>query len=127
MNSLLVSEIAYTNRIEGVETARGEISTSIRENEENSQRPFHKRLQSTIRMYQETQSDHLIKIEQLRPSSHHTPRAHNRHWIIRRGCAVLLAPAVEGEGCERGLGAVEQQGIAGGRLVFQLRTLSEVV
>lgn len=66
LNSLLVSEIAYTNRIEGVETDRGEISTIIRENEENSQRPFHKRLQSTIRMYQETQSDHLIKIEQLK-------------------------------------------------------------
>lgn len=27
LNSLLVSEIAYTNRIEGVETDRGEIST----------------------------------------------------------------------------------------------------
>ena len=58
---------------------------------------------------------------------HHAPSAHNRHRVIRAGCAVLLAPAVEGEGCERGLGAVEQQGIAGGRLVFQLRTLSDFI
>lgn len=65
LNSLLVSEITYTNRIEGVKTDRGEISTIIRDNEENPDRPSHKRLQSTIKMYQETQSNHLIKIEQL--------------------------------------------------------------
>lgn len=66
LNSLLVSEITYTNKIEGVETDRGEISTIIRENEKDLQRPAHKRLQSTIKMYQETQSEHLIKIEQLK-------------------------------------------------------------
>lgn len=66
INSLLVSEITYTNRIEGVKTDRGEISTIIRDNEQNPNRPSHKRLQSTIRMYQETQSDHLIKIDHLK-------------------------------------------------------------
>lgn len=66
LNSLLVSEITYTNKIEGVETDRGEISTIIRENEKDIQRPSHKRLQSTIKMYQETQREHLIKIEKLR-------------------------------------------------------------
>lgn len=65
LNSLLVSEITYTNKIEGVQTDRGEISTIIRENEKDSRRPSHRRLQSTIKMYQETQSDHLIKIEKL--------------------------------------------------------------
>lgn len=66
LNSLLVSEITYTNKIEGVKTDRGEISTIIRNNEKNPQQHSHKRLQSTIRMYQETQSDHLIKIEKLK-------------------------------------------------------------
>ncbi|RVU69860.1 MULTISPECIES: Fic family protein [Lactobacillus] len=66
LNQLLALEINYTNRIEGVETDRGEISTIIRENEQNIHRPAHRRLQSTIRMYQETQSNHLIKIEKLR-------------------------------------------------------------
>ena len=32
LNSLLVSEITYTNKIEGVKTNRGEISTVIRNN-----------------------------------------------------------------------------------------------
>lgn len=66
LNSLLVSEITYTNKIEGVETDRGEISTIIRENEKAARRPSYKRLQSTIKMYQETQNEHLIKIEKLR-------------------------------------------------------------
>lgn len=66
LNSLLVSEIIYTNRIEGVKTDRGEISTIIRDNESDPKRPSHKRLQSTIRMYQETQSNHLIEIEYLK-------------------------------------------------------------
>ena len=66
LNSLLVSEITYTNKIEGVETDRGEISTIIRDNERDRKSPSHKRLQSTIKMYQETQSEHLIKIENLK-------------------------------------------------------------
>lgn len=66
LNSLLVSEITYTNKIEGVETDRGEISTIIRENEKDSRRPSHKRLQSTIKMYQETQSEHLVKVRRLK-------------------------------------------------------------
>lgn len=66
LNSLLVSEITYTNKIEGVETDRGEISTIIRDNERDRKLPSHKRLQSTIKMYQETQSEYLIKIENLK-------------------------------------------------------------
>lgn len=65
LNSLLVSEITYTNRIEGVKTDRREISTIIRDNKRNNSRSSNKRLQSTIKMYQETQSTHLIKINHL--------------------------------------------------------------
>lgn len=64
LDSLLASEITYTNQIEGVETDRKEISTIIRENEEHKTEG-NKRLQSTILMYQKILERRLIKINKL--------------------------------------------------------------
>lgn len=68
LNSLLLSEIFYTNDIEGVKTSRVEISTVIQENNHQTKDGDHiskKRLGSTIKMYQRTQSGKKVKIYNL--------------------------------------------------------------
>ena len=65
LNSLLLSEIFYTNDIEGVKTSRVEISTVIQENNQQINGNDHiskKRLGSTIKMYQRTQSGKKVEI-----------------------------------------------------------------
>lgn len=64
LNSLLFGEITYTNSIEGIKTDAAEISTIIR-SIEFAPKGEEKRLQSTIRMYQEVQKGHLLKITAL--------------------------------------------------------------
>lgn len=64
LNSLLLGEITYTNSIEGIKTDAAEISTIIR-SIEFAPKGDEKRLQSTIRMYQEVQKGHLLKITAL--------------------------------------------------------------
>lgn len=64
LNSLLLSEIFYTNDIEGVKTSRVEISTVIQENNHPINGDDHiskKRLGSTIKMYQRTQLGKKLK------------------------------------------------------------------
>lgn len=68
LNSLLLSEIFYTNDIEGVKTSRVEISTVIQENNHPINGDDHiskKRLGSTIKMYQRTQSGKKVEINVL--------------------------------------------------------------
>lgn len=68
LNSLLLSEIFYTNDIEGVKTSRIEISTVIQENNQQKNGNDHiskKRLGSTIKMYQRTQSGKKVEIHTL--------------------------------------------------------------
>ena len=69
LSSLLLSEIVYTNDIEGVKTNRVEISTIIQEynNQPKSQKGHvsSKRLGSTIKMYQFTQSERKLMIHSL--------------------------------------------------------------
>ncbi|MRH45611.1 Fic family protein [Lactobacillus reuteri] len=68
LNSLLLSEIFYTNEIEGVKTSRVEISTVIQENNQQIDGSDHvskKRLGSTIKMYQRTQSGKKVEIYEL--------------------------------------------------------------
>lgn len=68
LNSLLLSEIFYTNDIEGVKTSRVEISTVIQENNQQTNGNDHiseKRLGSTIKMYQRTQSGKKVEIKVL--------------------------------------------------------------
>lgn len=68
LNSLLLSEIFYTNDIEGVKTSRVEISTVIQENNHQINGDDHiskKRLGSTIKMYQRTQSGKKVEINVL--------------------------------------------------------------
>lgn len=65
LNSLLLSEIFYTNEIEGVKTSRVEISTVIQENNQQGNNDDHiskRRLGSTIKMYQRTQSGKKVEI-----------------------------------------------------------------
>lgn len=67
-NSLLLSEITYTNQIEGVQTNEHEISTLI--HQATSVKPENKktkpqRLRSSVRLYLETERKDLIKINQL--------------------------------------------------------------
>lgn len=68
LNSLLVSEIFYTNEIEGVKTSKIEIGTIIQENSLQSHKKdttSNRRLGSTIRLYQQTQSGTPIQINDL--------------------------------------------------------------
>ena len=68
LNSLLLSEIFYTNDIEGVKTSRVEISTVIQENNHPISGDDHiskKRLGSTIKMYQRTQLGKKVEINVL--------------------------------------------------------------
>ncbi|WP_076460217.1 Fic family protein [Limosilactobacillus caccae] len=68
LNSLLLSEIFYTNDIEGVKTSRVEISTVIQENNQQVNDKNYiskKRLGSTIKMYQRTQSGKKVEIYSL--------------------------------------------------------------
>lgn len=68
LNSLLVSEIFYTNEIEGVKTSKIEIGTVIQENNLNANRKnsvSKRRLGSTIKLYQQTQYGKPIQINTL--------------------------------------------------------------
>lgn len=69
LDSLLLSEIFYTNDIEGVKTSRVEISTVIQENNQvtngSKNHVSKKRLGSTIKMYQQTQSGKKVVINSL--------------------------------------------------------------
>ncbi|MDT9606433.1 Fic family protein [Lactobacillus johnsonii] len=66
-NSLLLDEITYTNRIEGVQTNEYEISTLINQatskKVEKKQKEY--RLKSSVRLYIETQNKGFIKIQEL--------------------------------------------------------------
>ena len=68
LNSLLVSEIFYTNEIEDVKTSKIEIGTVIQENNLRANKKAgvsKQRLGSTIKLYQQTQYGHPIYIEAL--------------------------------------------------------------
>lgn len=68
LNSILVSEIFYTNEIEGVKTSKIEIGTVIQENNLNANRKnsvSKRRLGSTIKLYQQTQYGKPIQISTL--------------------------------------------------------------
>lgn len=68
LNSLLVSEIFYTNDIEGVKTNKIEIGTVIQENNllaSQRGKSSEKRLGSTINLYQQTQYGKPIYIQTL--------------------------------------------------------------
>lgn len=68
LNSLLVSEIFYTNEIEGVKTSKIEIGTVIQENNLNASRKnsvSKRHLGSTIKLYQQTQYGKPIQINTL--------------------------------------------------------------
>lgn len=68
LDSLLLSEIFYTNKIEGVKTNRVEISTVIQENnflKHKGNSISHRRLGSTIKMYQRTQTGEKLLIHKL--------------------------------------------------------------
>lgn len=68
LNSLLVSEIFYTNDIEGVKTSKIEIGTVIQENNlkvNGKETTSKRRLGSTIKLYQQTQSGKPIQIQTL--------------------------------------------------------------
>ncbi|WP_283583247.1 Fic family protein [Limosilactobacillus difficilis] len=66
-NSLLLSEIFYTNDIEGVRTSQVEISTVIQENNHGTDDDYVSphRLGSTIKMYQRTQKGAKVQITTL--------------------------------------------------------------
>ena len=68
LDSLLLSEITYTNEIEGVQTNAYEISTLIKEGEkikDDNKKERPQRLRSTVRMYQENLKKIDIKINAL--------------------------------------------------------------
>lgn len=66
-DSLLLNEITYTNRIEGVKTNEYEISTLIHQatSVKPEKRRNNLRLRSTVRLYIETQNKGFIKINEL--------------------------------------------------------------
>ncbi|WP_040534788.1 Fic family protein [Schleiferilactobacillus shenzhenensis] len=65
INALLLNEIYFTNEIEGVRTDREEIGTLIGNLETQPAGHHQRRLESTVRMYQDTIAGRLLQIKNL--------------------------------------------------------------
>ena len=64
-DSLLLSEITYTNQIEGIDTNEAEISTIIRAESSKVKKDTKQRLKSTVRLYQAAQKGQTQKTNSL--------------------------------------------------------------